>query len=238
MVYLILAVMPFLAGIVQGVTGFGSAIVMMMALPFYFLLPQAAGIAGAISVVVSGAMVIRYRMDVDFRKALIPSVLFIAICTVTISLSTKIDPALIKKIFGAFLVLLSVYFLFINKAAGNMKITLPVAIVFIIISALCDSLFGIGGPLMVLYFLSQTNSTREYLGTIQFFFFINGVYNTAFRFMRGILGIEQLVYIAVGAVCIFAGLLVANKIVDRLNANVIRKLTYIMIGISGIVNLF
>lgn len=119
-----------------------------------------------------------------------------------------------------------------------MKITLPVAILFIVISALCDSLFGIGGPLMVLYFLSQTNSTKEYLGTIQFFFFINGVYNTAFRFVRGILGLEQLLYIAVGAVCIFAGLLVANRIVDRLNANIIRKLTYIMIGISGIVNLF
>ena len=37
-----------LAGIVQGITGFGSGIVIMMILPMFFALPQSAGISTAI----------------------------------------------------------------------------------------------------------------------------------------------------------------------------------------------
>ena len=36
MYYAIVALMAFIAGIIQGVTGFGSCIVMMMVFPFLF----------------------------------------------------------------------------------------------------------------------------------------------------------------------------------------------------------
>ena len=90
---------------------------------------------------------------------------------------------------------------------------------------------------MVIYFLSITDSSHEYLGTIQMFFLFNTVYNTCFRFVRGILLMEHMSYIAIGTVAIFIGLMIANKIVDKMNADILRKLTYVMIGVSGIINL-
>ena len=90
---------------------------------------------------------------------------------------------------------------------------------------------------MVLYFMSMTDSTHEYLGTSQMFFMINSIYNTAFRFYRGILQPVHLIYIGVGIWGILSGVFIANKIVDRLNANAMRKLIYIMLGISGVLNL-
>ena len=103
---------------------------------------------------------------------------------------------------------------------------------------MCDGLFGIGGPLMVLYFLSQTHNTHEYLGTIQTFFFINCTYNTCFRIVNGILGINHIFIMCIGVIGITVGGLIGNKVVDRLDGMLIRKLTYIMIGISGLINLF
>ncbi|MCR5469218.1 MAG: sulfite exporter TauE/SafE family protein, partial [Lachnospiraceae bacterium] len=84
------------------------------------------------------------------------------------------------------LMILAVYYLFFNKTGDKKKMRLSVCAICIVVSAVCDGLFGICGPLMVLYFLSVTESTYEYLGTLQLFFTINSVYNTIFRFAKGI----------------------------------------------------
>ena len=141
-----------------------------------------------------------------------------------------------KRIFGAFLIALAVYYLFLNR--GERKpLSAPRTVVYIIVSALCDAFFGIGGPLMVLYYLNRTESAREYLGTIAAFFLINGVYNTVYRLACGILTAGELPFIGVGIVAILAGVTVAHRLVDRLNDARLKKITYIMIGVSGVFNL-
>lgn len=93
-----------------------------------------------------------------------------------------------------------------------------------------------GGPLMVIYFLSKTKGKEEYLGTIQCFFLINVIYSTAFRVINGILTVDLFGGIGLGMVGILLGLWIANKIVDKLDANLIRKLTYVVIGLCGLSN--
>ena len=90
---------------------------------------------------------------------------------------------------------------------------------------------------MVLVFMGMTLSTREYLGSILFVSAISCLYNTIFRFAKGILVVSDLPYIGLGIVAILLGVLVANKIVDKLDEAKIRKITYVMIGIAGIINL-
>ena len=237
MAYVVTAVLAALAGIVQGVTGFGAGIVIMLGLPFFFPLAQSAGMAGAIAMALCVSMVWRYRADISLRKALTPTLPFLVICSLTINFATMVPQEVTKRIFGVFLLLLACYYLFFNTSDGTEQLSLPVQVACIVISALCDGLFGIGGPLMVLYFMACTASTREYLGTLQLFFLVNSLYNTVFRIWRGILGPENLVCIGVGAAGILAGLVVANRLVDKLDANVVRKLTYTMIGVAGVVNL-
>ena len=43
-------------------------------------------------------------------------------------------------------------------------------------------------------------------------------------------------YVGIGIVCILIGLGIANRIVDRLNGEKIKKVIYIVIGVSGILN--
>lgn len=228
----------FLAGVVQGVTGFGAGIVMMMVLPMFFeTLGTAAGVSTAIAVILSGTMVYTYRKFVEPKKIIPPAILYIAVCSAVIVVSKYINQAIMKKVFGVFLVILAIYYLFINKSNEKKKLSLPVSLAFIIISAACDGLFGIGGPLMVLYFLSTTHNTHEYLGNIQAFFFINCIYNTFFRFYNGIIGLEHLQYFVIGWIGILVGGFVANKLVNKIDGNLVKKLTYVMIGVAGIINI-
>jgi uncharacterized membrane protein YfcA len=90
---------------------------------------------------------------------------------------------------------------------------------------------------MVIYFLSKTHSKEEYLGTIQCFFLINVVYTTVFRIFQSIITIDLIPGIGLGMLGILIGLKIANKIVDRLDAELIRKLTYILIGLCGLSNI-
>ena len=45
MVYLLIAVASFVGGVLQGVTGFGAGLVLMMALPMLYPVPTAAAIS-------------------------------------------------------------------------------------------------------------------------------------------------------------------------------------------------
>lgn len=237
MIYFVIAITSVLAGIVQGVTGFGTGVVLMMILPLYFALPQAAGISVAIAVGLCVAMCVRYRKDLKVKKVLLPCAWTIVCSSLAIHYSLSVNPDILKKIFGIFLIILSVYYLFFSKSDPDKKMSLPMAVFCVTGSGICDGLFGIGGPLMVLYFLSNTRSKREYLGTLQVFFLINGIYGTVFRITQGILGVRHLTFVGIGWLGILAGMFLANRVVDRMNAGLLRKLVYIMIGVSGIINL-
>jgi len=237
MIYPSIFVAALLAGLVQGVTGFGGGIITMLIFPMFMSITVGAGVTSALGIALCLSMVIRYWKDVDVKMALLPAVLYNVVSSIVISYSVNVDQVLMKKIFGVFLLLLCIYYLFINKNVQNRTLSLPVSIVCIAISATCDGLFGIGGPLMVLYFMSMTTSTHNYLGTMQLFFWTNSMYNTTLRFIKGILLPEHLVFMAFGVVGILIGGALAGKIVDRLNVATMRKLIYIMIGIGGVINL-
>lgn len=238
MMITIMILTTIIAGAIQGITGFGGSIVMMMVLPTMYALPQGAGISTAICIFLNLSMLFMYRKYIDFKKVILPSILYMVVCSIAIYFSTNINQELMKKVFGIFLIILAIYYLFIQKGDPRKKLSLTTSLFCIIASALCDAFFGIGGPLMVLYFLSQTHNTHEYLGTIQSFFFVNTVYNTCFRFYNGILGVEHLSIIGIGIIGILIGSFIGNKIVDKLDGVLIKKLTYFMIGISGFINLF
>ena len=238
MLYGILFAITMLAGLVQGVTGFGSCIVIMLVLPFYFPLAEAAGIAVATTLIMGIVMILRYRTSINVREALLPSLLYIIVSSLAIHFSASVDQTLMKKVFGVFLVLLSEFYLgFVPANSNQKKLPLLAGAACIILSAACDGLFGIGGPLMVIYFMHRTTDLHEYLGTLQLFFLVNNVYNTGFRFFRGVLGPQHLIFIAVGMAGILIGVLIAGKIVEKVRRDVLRKLIYVMIGISGLVNL-
>jgi len=237
MMYVSLGLAALCAGILQGVTGFGAGIVMMMVLPSLLPLNQAAGVSSAITIVLNLSMALRYRKHIRIKKVIWPAVLYVAVSSVSIIFSAMVNQNAMKKVFGVFMIVLSAYYLFFSKGPEK-ELNLVTSIIFIAVSGACDGLFGIGGPLMVVFFLGQTCSKEEYLGSIQGVFLVNVVYGTIMRMFRHILMPWHLPYIAVGMVCISAGLMAANQVVDHLDGGKIKKITYIAIGISGIMNIF
>ncbi len=237
MMYAVLVLTALAAGLLQGVSGFGSGPVQMMTYTLYWPLPTAAAISVCVSVPLNLSMVLTYRREIRWKKVLLPIVPYMLVCALAISRAHFMDQALMKRVFGGFLILLSAYYLFFNRREKK-PLTLWQTALYVLISALCDAFFGIGGPLMVLYFLNKTDGMREYLGSAAAFFLINGVYNTALRLINGIITPAHLPAIGAGLIAILAGVSLARVVASKVNEAALKKFVYAMIGATGLINLF
>ncbi len=103
-----------------------------------------------------------------------------------------------------------------------------------IVSGFFNGLFGIGGPLMALYFLSLAHSMPEYLANLQTFFLIDTFYITSIRVANGILTMQHIPLILIGMVGAVTGTVIASHVVTRLNIATIKRIIYVFIGLSGL----
>lgn len=231
----IVVVSALAAGLIQGLTGFGSAIVMMAFLPLYFGVLESSALVGVVTLSHSLAMVWLYRQHIQVKQTIGPAVLFIATTALSILYAQHLNPQIVTIIFGIFLMTLSFYFLRVNPDGLNPnRLT---SLLFIALSGITNGLFGIGGPLMVIYYVSKIKEQKAYLGTMQFFFTLTSLSSAAIRFSTGILTLKHLPITLIGVLAILAGLLLANGVMARINAQKVRQLTYLFIGLSGFYNL-
>ena len=236
MIWILLPMITLVSGMVHTITGFGSGVVMMLVFPYILDMVAGPALVSAINFFLSLTLTFKFRKYLHPELIIFPVIPYL-ICSIgTIMALKHLDLRLLAIAFGFFLIALSLYFIFIAKHM-SVRPNWRSAVVCGAFSGAGAGLFGIGGPLMVLYFMSMISSTHAYLGTIQLFFWTNSMYNTTLRFIKGILLPEHLVLMAFGVVGILIGGAVAGKIVDRLNVATMRKLIYVMIGIGGVINL-
>lgn len=236
---LLLVLLPaVLASLVQGITGFGSAIVLMIFLPSILPIPQSAGVASLIMSVANLMMAWHYRKALKFKRIIGPFIVYGLVAFLSLKLGSALDVKVLKMLLGGLLLCLSIYFLFFKSLGNGRKYPIYVALIFMIISGFFNGLFGIGGPLMAMYFLSLAKTKEEYLASIQTFFLIDQVYITTVRFASGILTTSDIKFILIGIVGGVIGTMIANRITKHMNINMIEKSVFSFIGLSGIYYLF
>ena len=102
---------------------------------------------------------------------------------------------------------------------------------------MCSGLFAVGGPLMAVYYLANTDSKEEYLATIETLFLLNNIWSSYVRIRNGIVTAAELPVILFGSVFILLGFLIANRVVDKLDDWRMGFAVYTAVGVSGILNL-
>lgn len=235
MLLVITVLVSFLGAMIQGVTGFGASLTIMTFLPYWVALPQAVALSGVIPMVQMMVLVWLYRRAINVRRVVIPVCFYLIGCWLAIKYTLSFDPRLLKLAFGIFLILVAIYFLRFSEKA-KVRDTIPVMVSCSFVSGLCNGVFGIGGPLMVLYYLAASDSMDEYVGNIQCCFLVTDIYCLALRAQEGIFTADLLVPSVAGIVAILIGQWVALRIVSRINNDdTIRRCTYAMVGVSGVI---
>lgn len=233
MIYPILFALAAVSGVVQAVTGFGSAILLMMLLPHFFDMLQAPALTSSITIGITAALAWRFRSRLQWKLVLLPTLLYEVGSLIVLSIADNLDMNLLGLSFGIFLIVLALYFLLFSSTFSVQATPLS-ACICAFISGVCSGLFGIGGPLLALYFLAATREKEDYVGNLQFVFAITTSINLVIRLYKGFYLLSFLPLTIVGILGITVGKVVGLNILRRINVDLMRKLIYGLVGISGI----
>lgn len=230
---LIVALVSTMGGFIHGSTGFGYGIFVMIFFPNILPYLTGVGLSSMISMFGQFGIVYKFRKHIRWKLIFLPIIFYLVTSAVCINLSMNMDTSFLKGYLGAFLVILAIYFMFFN---GKIKIkpNLPTAAVVGVMSGMLSGFFAIGGPPMVIYYLSATDTKEQYFGTCQTFFFLTGIYNTLIRVFKGIITAEILPLFFAGYAAMMLGIFVAGKVVEKINSNQLKKMVYGVIALSGV----
>ena len=236
MVWFAVLVSAAAAGLVQTVTGFGSAIMLMLALPYFFDMLHAPALASAITLGLSVGLAWRFRKLINYRQTLPLAAVYVMASTLVISKAGALDLNLLSMAFGLFLILLSLYYLLLPKSV-SLRPSLWSALLCAAAAGVCGGMFGIGGPLLVVYFLAVSESKNSYLANLQLLFAITNLVNTLTRAYYGIYTLALVPLTLVGILGINLGKLVGLRVLDRIDIERMKQVVYVFVGISGVLTL-
>lgn len=221
-------------GFVQTVTGFGTAIVLMAFLPYFFNVIDAAAISAAVCIATNTLLIWKYRHSIALKKALLPLISYVAVSVYTIAHLSALKMDILEKFFGIFLIAISLYFL-LGAENASIHPKWYAAVICGSISGFFSALFGIGGPLIALYFASTTDDRSKFLGCSQFVFFVSAFFNLWARITNGIYRSDMLGMILLGFAGVLIGSRMGNMLCKRIDATKFRKIVYLFVGVSGMI---
>lgn len=236
MTWAVMAFAALLGGIIQPLTGFGSAVIMMVAAQYFYDMTVAPSVVASICLFQSTVMAWQLRKHIDFKQSLPPIALYTVCSLVVINLIGGMDLRVLTAIFGGFLVLLAVYFLFFAKRV-TVKPGLGAGLVCSAFSGCCAGAFTVGGPMMALYFVAVAKDKNTFVANMQFLFATTNTINFLMRVCRGYYGLAHLPITAVGAAAVLIGVFIGNALSRRMTGDVARQVVYIGVGVSGLVTL-
>ena len=223
-------------GIIQPLTGFGAAVVMMLAASAFYDMTIAPTVVALICMAQSGTMTWMYRKHIDLKQIALPIGLYTVCSLVIINLLGRFDLHVLTALFGAFLIALAAYFLFFAKRV-KLQPSLTAGLVCSAFSGCCAGAFTIGGPMMALYFVAIARDKDTYVGNMQFLFLTTNLINFTMRVVRGYFSVSLLPVAGVSVVCILLGLWIGTLLSRRMSGDIARQVVYIGVGVSGLVTL-
>ncbi len=231
---MLVIITSLLGSAIQAATGFGSAIVIMLFMPIFFDVVDSAAIVGIITMPPTIYAWVKYRNYVDYRKIVLPAVFTFVAMVISIGLLEYVDVEKLKGFFGAFLILLALYFLLI---APRFKVqnTLLTKIVCAVLAGIGGGFFGISGPPGGMYFLSTTDSREEYLGVMNAYFTLVLLYSAGIRLANGIITVDMVPYMVIGGIMCLIGVISGAKLLENVPAEILRKFIYIFMIFAGFI---
>ena len=219
------------------VCGFGFGVFCMMFLPYAMgSTVQATAIINIITLIQSTWIAIRYRKHIQWKLFLVPLAAYAVTCFWAVRLAVGLDNQVMKRILGAFLAVMSVYFIFIARRV-RLKASTRNGLIAGAIGGVMSGMFATGGPPASLYYSATTDTKEEYLATIQGYFVFTNLYVVILRAANGVMNAHVLTATAVGFGGLILGTLLGSTIFKRISIDFMRKAIYCMMAVSGVLML-
>ena len=226
----------FGGALVQRVSGFGYGIFVMI---FYaMILPhgQATALSALVSMVMAASVSWRMRRNIHIKQVLIPLISYTVTSTIALNILGGMDMGLIKRVMGAFLVVLSIYFFFFHSRI-KIRPTPVSALIAGAVGGVTGGFFSMGGPPVVIYYLNCLDSKDDYLATIQCYFALSNVVSNIGRAAQGFVTETVLLLLIPAMAAMLLGKALGSRIYGKISADLLKKIVYAFMAFSGLMSL-
>jgi uncharacterized membrane protein YfcA len=180
-------------------------------------------------------LIIQYRKWIRPKLIAIPLVAYLIANAIGVNAAKASDVSKLKAIFGIFLIVMALYFIFIAKKI-HIRGSWKSAIVCGGLSGFLAGMFGIGGPPMALYMLAVTEDNKHmYIANIMTVFVMGCISSFIIRLTSGIFTVDMFPLVLPGVVGVWLGKQIGVRILDRINIETVRKCVYGFLIFSGAV---
>ncbi|MEN8151187.1 MAG: sulfite exporter TauE/SafE family protein [Planctomycetota bacterium] len=228
----------FVAAFLQGVTGFGHALIAIGFLSALFGPKEAVLVLTLIAPVIAVAYFLKMRREVDWREVACVS---LPLCLIGLPLGIwlfdVIEPDHLGRAVGALLIVSAGYFLS-PWAPRPRKLPYWICIVASSLAGFLAGLASTGGPPMVLYLYAKEMDKRVRIAVIQGVFVIGSTIKVLQVAAVGMFTTESLVHAAWMTPPIVAGVLLGAKLMPRIPADLLRKAALVLLLVIGVVMVF
>lgn len=234
MIYVWLVLVSLAGGFLQSAIGFGFAVIVMAFFPIFLpSIPVAATVNAVLSVVASSTMFLQYRKAARPKHVLWLILAYFVIMPFAVAWSADAPKLVLSIVFGAFLVLLGVYYLF-NADKSRIPHTPVAGMVTGLTAGVFGGLFSVSAPPAALYCLSTLDTVEAYIGTLQFFFLTTNIYSLGVRAFNGMITSQVLLWSLVAVAGLMSGLLLGKTVLaKRTDLSRIKKWVFIFIACMG-----
>lgn len=237
MIYFAATIVILIGAVIQRITGFGFGIFAMIFLPYLAgSYGEANALSGLLSMVFCLFVCASYFKYVNWKNILLPVIASTATSYFAVEFMKTQDDTTLRIILGIFLILLSIYFMFFSSKI-NFRASWYGGLAAGALSGILGGLFAMGGPPVVIYFMQSEKDINRYMGTIQAYFAVSGVFNIGIKAAAGFVTPNVLLFWLIGSAGIFAGIWLGKKIYCKIDACLLRRLVYGVMAASGIINI-
>lgn len=231
--YLLTALIYALAGFVQGVTGFGSALVAIPLMTMYLDLPVAVAVSVMCGIVLNAQMGWSYRRYADKERlrplfiGSIPGVI------VGVALLHSVPGNIMKSCMGVFLIAYAVYGLFFERVRLH-GVSSAWGYLAGFGTGAIGAAFSAGGPPTVVY-TSLTGWPKDVVkATLAYFFFAVCIVVSIAHLLSGMWTGQVMGLFAATAPAVWLGTRLGIRISGGIGEKMYRKLLFCMLAVMGL----
>ena len=222
----------FLAGLVQGVTGFGAALVAIPLLSLFLDIKTAVPLCILNGLIITIYLAVTLRRHLDMRKIFplftgsIPGIL------TGVFLLKHVDPDIIRTLIGILLISYSLYNLLVKPKPLCPSVFWGYVAGFF--TGAITAALSAGGPPTIIY-TTMTDWKKEVIkATLAGFFALNACVTVSIQALNGIITGQILVYFIATVPFVLAGTVAGSLVTDRINRSTYLRVIYFFLTGMGI----
>lgn len=227
-----IAVVIFLASLLQGIFGFAFMLFALPLLSFHLSMKVAVPLLSFFLALQSGILAFQLRGTFDYRSAVPLLIGGVAGIPTGILFLLQFNDTIIKAVLGIFLIVYSAYSLRFKQV--SFRFPRWAEYLFGFFAGALGGAFNITGPPVVFYLAARKCSKRDIIGSLNVFFCVTSVVVLALHTTIGNITYEITMAFLKLVPAMLAGMLIGGHILNKMNEAIYRKGLFILLFVMGV----